>query len=97
MDDLDIGGVNRQRLHNLNDQLSLLREVDVQRTDAVKQVSELIVELEKIQAGLGDLRDRVAEPELARGRANVPLSVHIETINRGGGKAGPGAEQDQGH
>ena len=76
-------GVNRQRLHNLNGQLSLLREVDVQRTDAVQQVSELIVELEKIEAGLGDLRDRVSEPEIARGRINVPLSVHIETINRG--------------
>ncbi|KAH8899387.1 hypothetical protein GQ53DRAFT_741511 [Thozetella sp. PMI_491] len=76
-------GANRQRLHNLNDQLALLREVNTQRTDAVRQVSELIVELEKIQAGLGDLRDRVAEPELARGRAHVPLSVHIETINRG--------------
>ncbi|TPX17252.1 uncharacterized protein E0L32_003370 [Thyridium curvatum] len=79
-------GANTKHLHNLNSQLSLLRQVDTQRTDAVKQVSELIVELEKIQAGLGDLRDRVAEPEIVRssGRAQmVPLSVHIETIDRG--------------
>ncbi|KAL2021419.1 hypothetical protein VTK56DRAFT_7172 [Thermocarpiscus australiensis] len=77
-----VGGNNRH-LNNLNSQLSLLRQVNAQRSDAVRQVSELIVELEKIQAGLGDLRDRVAEPALVRGRVEVPLSVHIETINRG--------------
>jgi hypothetical protein len=77
-------GANRGSLHNLNSQLSLLRRVDGQRTDAVRQVSELIVELEKIQAGLGDLRDRVAEPEIVRSAGkDIPLSVHIETINRG--------------
>ncbi|AEO65934.1 uncharacterized protein THITE_2113579 [Thermothielavioides terrestris NRRL 8126] len=76
-------GANNQRLNNLNSQLSLLRQVNAQRSDAVKQVSALIVELEKIQAGLGDLRDRVAAPGLIRGQAEVPLSVHIETINRG--------------
>lgn len=76
-------GANTRHLHNLNSQLFLLRQVDSQRAGAVKQVSELIVELEKIQAGLDDLRDRVAEPELARGRVEVPLSVHIETINKG--------------
>ncbi|KAB5578507.1 hypothetical protein GE09DRAFT_552973 [Coniochaeta sp. 2T2.1] len=76
-------GVNTRHIHNLNNQLSLLRQVDGQRAGAVAQVSELIVELEKIQAGLGDLRDRVAEPELVRGRVEVPLSVHIETIDKG--------------
>ena len=76
-------GANKGHLHNLNSQLSLLRQVNSQRSDAVKQVNELIVELEKIQASLGDLRDRVAEPELLRGKRDVLLSVHIETINRG--------------
>ena len=76
-------GANARHLHNLNGQLSLLRQVDGQRAGAVRQVSELIVELEKIQAGLGDLRDRVAEPELLRGKIEVPLSVHIETIDKG--------------
>ena len=76
-------GVNTRRLHNLNSQLSLLRHVNAQRSDAVKQVSELIVELEKIQAGLDNLRERVAEPELIRDKIDVPLSVHIETIDRG--------------
>jgi len=77
-------GANSRSLHNLNSQLSLLKRVDGQRTDAVRQVSELVVELEKIQAGLGDLRDRVAEPEIVRASGRgVPLSVHIETINLG--------------
>ncbi|KAI7777682.1 hypothetical protein LA080_003175 [Diaporthe eres] len=78
-------GANYRRISKLNSQLSLLRRVDSQRSDAVKQVSELIVELEKIQAGLDDLRDRVVEPEVAAAspKGPMPLSVHIETIDRG--------------
>ncbi|OLN82868.1 hypothetical protein CCHL11_08411 [Colletotrichum chlorophyti] len=77
-------GANNKRLHNLNAQLSLLRQVDRQRITAVAQVSALIFDLEKIQAGLGDLRDRVAAPELVRDTAAaIPLTVHIETIDRG--------------
>ncbi|KUI70219.1 hypothetical protein VM1G_05913 [Cytospora mali] len=78
-------GANIKKIHNFNSQLSLLKHVDAQRSDAVKQVSELILELEKIQAGLDDLRDRVAEPEIAMAKmgGRMPLSVHIETINRG--------------
>lgn len=78
-------GANIRKLHNFNSQLSLLKHVDAQRSDAVRQVSELILELEKIQAGLDDLRDRVAEPEIAAAKlgGRMPLSVHIETINRG--------------
>ncbi|KAM0287989.1 hypothetical protein ACHAQH_000057 [Verticillium albo-atrum] len=85
-------GANNRRINDLNGQLRLLRAVDGQRSQAVSQVSALVVELEKIQAGLGDLRDRVAEPGLARNaigpgiigdRGGIPLSVHIETIDRG--------------
>lgn len=82
-----IVGVNSDRLGSLSRQLALLRQVDIQRSSAVAQVSALILELESIQAGLGDLRDRVAQPELLRdgvgGLPPIPLSVHIETIDRG--------------
>jgi hypothetical protein len=77
-----VGG-NRSKVANLNSQLALLKHVDAQRSDAIRQVTDLIGDLEKIQAGLDDLRERVAEPGFARGRAEVPLSVHIDTIDRG--------------
>ena len=77
-----VGG-NKSRVANLNSQLLLLKHVDAQRSDAVRQVSDLIGDLEQIQAGLSDLKERVAEPGLISGRAEVPLSVHIETIDRG--------------
>ena len=82
-------GANSARLHSLSKQLALLRQVDNQRSNAVEQVSALIIELESIQAGLGDLRDRVAEPNIVDGviasgsGIHIPLSVHIETIDRG--------------
>ncbi|KAK0391942.1 hypothetical protein NLU13_1440 [Sarocladium strictum] len=80
-------GANNARLADLSAQLRLLRTVDYQRSTAVAQVSALILELEAIQAGLGDLRDRVAEPGLLQGAegaaGKIPLSVHIETIDRG--------------
>ncbi|EAQ92638.1 hypothetical protein CHGG_00873 [Chaetomium globosum CBS 148.51] len=76
-------GANNRRLSNYNSQLALLKQVDGQRSDAVQLVNELIVELEKIQASLGDLKGRVSEAGLLRAQAEVPLSVHIETINKG--------------
>ena len=42
-------GANNARLHNLAQQLALLRQVDTQRSSAVDQVSALILELEAIQ------------------------------------------------
>lgn len=81
-----VGG-NSKRLSSLSQQLSLLRRVDTQRSTAVAQVSALVLELEGIQAELGDLRDRVAEPGVLRDAdspaATLPLSIHIETIDRG--------------
>ncbi|KAL2754980.1 hypothetical protein ACRALDRAFT_2106608 [Sodiomyces alcalophilus JCM 7366] len=80
-------GANRRTIHGLDAQLRLLRAVDAQRAFAVGQVTALVHELEGIQAGLADLRDRVAEPALLAGdsarAAPIPLSVHIETIDRG--------------
>jgi hypothetical protein len=34
-------------------------------------------------SGLEDLRERVGSPELLRDRRDIPLSVHIENIQRG--------------
>jgi len=76
-------GVNNSRLHNLNKQLSLLKRVDDQRRSAIRQLISLIHDLSDIQSKLGDLRDRVAAPELLADNASIPLQVHIQTINAG--------------
>ncbi|KAF5006490.1 hypothetical protein FDECE_7139 [Fusarium decemcellulare] len=80
-------GANSNQLNSLSRQLALLRHVDAQRSSAVVQVTALILELKSIDAGLSDLRDRVAAPELLRndvgGGPQLPLSVHIETIDLG--------------
>ena len=64
----------------------------IQRSSAVAQLMGLVHDLGDIQTKLADLRDRVAAPELLLGEdfgggrgagANIPLSVHIETINAG--------------
>ncbi|UPK98646.1 hypothetical protein LCI18_009581 [Fusarium solani-melongenae] len=80
-------GITTNGAARISRQIALLRQVDDQRTTAVAQVSALILELESIQQGLGDLRDAVAQPELLRygagGVAPLPLSVHIATIDLG--------------
>lgn len=76
-------GSNNRRLHNLSAQLGLLRQIEAQRGTAVAQLVGLVHDLGDIQAKLSDLRDRVAAPELLADRADIPLIVHIETINAG--------------
>jgi hypothetical protein len=80
-------GGNKAKLHNLSQQLVLLRQIDVKRKMAIAQVSALIVELQGIQTNLEDLRDRVSEPRLLQDPNTkvgpIPISVHIETINEG--------------
>ena len=78
-------GANSRALGSLNGQLALLKHVERQRSAAVAQLSALVVDLERIEANLADLRERVAEPELASrgGGRPVPLAVHVETIDRG--------------
>lgn len=76
-------GANNRRLTNLKAQLGLLKQVEVQRTSAVKQLIGLVHDLGDIQTKLSDLRDRVVAPELLADQTSIPLSVHIETINAG--------------
>lgn len=77
-------GVNFNRLNSLKSQLYLLRDVERQRTTAVKQLTGLVFEMEGMQAKLEDLREHVSTPEMSEiAGKNVPLIVHIETINAG--------------
>ncbi|KAI1455742.1 hypothetical protein F4805DRAFT_434689 [Annulohypoxylon moriforme] len=76
-------GANTRRLHNLKGQLSLLQQVETQRHSAVRRLGSLIHDLTDIRTKLSDLRDRVAAPELLADSTDIPLTVHIETINAG--------------
>ena len=78
-----IVGGNRGKLSNMNKQLSLLQEIGSFRKSACKHVSGTIIKLQTIAAGLEDLRERVGSPALLRDRLDIPLSVHIENIERG--------------
>ena len=76
-------GGNKGKLKSTNRQLILLHQVNQYRKTAVNHVSSTIIKLQEIAAGIEDLRERVGAPELLRGKAKVPLSVHIENIQRG--------------
>lgn len=77
-----VGG-NKNRLKTASRQLDLLHQVNLYRRTAFNHVSATIVKLQGIAAGIEDLRDRVGAPELLRGKVKVPLTVHIENIQRG--------------
>jgi hypothetical protein len=76
-------GGNKGKLNKVDKQLNLLQQVGVYRKSAYGHVAGTILKLQAIGADLEDLRERVVAPELLRDRAYVPLSVHIENINRG--------------
>lgn len=77
-----VGG-NRGKLKKMDRQLSLLQQVGIYRKIAYGHVSGTILRLQAMGAGLEDLRERVGSPELLRDRVDIPLSVHIENIQRG--------------
>ena len=77
-----VGG-NRGKLSKMDRQLDLLKQVNIYRKTAYAHVSGTILRLQAMGAGLEDLRERVGSPELLRDRMDIPLSVHIESIQRG--------------
>ncbi len=77
-----VGG-NRGKLSKMDRQLDLLQQVGQYRRNAYAHISGTILRLQAMGAGLEDLRERVGSPELLRDRVDIPLSVHIENIQRG--------------
>ncbi|KAE8443255.1 hypothetical protein EG329_002043 [Mollisiaceae sp. DMI_Dod_QoI] len=77
-----VGG-NRQKLNKMDKQLNLLHQVGIYRKNAYAHVSGTIIRLQAMGAGLEDLRERVGSPGLLRDRLDIPLSVHIENIQKG--------------
>jgi hypothetical protein len=75
-------GGNRASVAKVTSQLALLDDVGRYRRLAWGHVTATLVKLQAIQHSLEDLRERVAMPEVL-GVQNVPLEVHIQSINLG--------------
>ncbi|KAF4631436.1 hypothetical protein G7Y89_g6697 [Cudoniella acicularis] len=77
-----VGGY-KDKKNKTDRQLALLNQLGTYRKKAYAHVSGTVLRLQAMGAGLEDLRERVGSPELLRDVADVPLSVHIENIQRG--------------
>lgn len=78
-------GGNRSSVRKLNEQLALLNRVHSYRRAAWSHVTATVLKLQAIQAGLEDLRERVAGPEtVGRGpNRDHPLAMHVQYIQMG--------------
>ncbi|TID26595.1 hypothetical protein E2P81_ATG01067 [Venturia nashicola] len=75
-------GGHRNEVSKKDEQLGLLNSVNIYRRQAWAHVTTTIVKLQAIEAGLVDLRERVAGPEVL-GLEMVPLEQHISIIQMG--------------
>lgn len=75
-------GGHRNEVSKKDEQLRLLNSVNIYRKQAWAHVTTTIVKLQVIKAGLVDLRERVAGPEIL-GLEMVPLEQHISMIQMG--------------
>jgi hypothetical protein len=71
-------GGNRATAAKMDKQMDLLRWVGAHRKQAMQHVSHVVVKLQAIHAELENLREHVAEPEVAG--VEVSLQQHVETI-----------------
>ena len=76
-------GGNRNKLGKFDSQLSLLKQVNTYRQNAIAHVSGTLIRLQSMGAELEELRQRVGSVELLGGKGGVPLSLHIENIEMG--------------
>lgn len=64
-------------------QLNLLKNISGYRKKALKHVSETLLKLQEIQAELENLRDGVAAPEVLGWRGGLPVTYHVDQIEKG--------------
>jgi hypothetical protein len=74
-------GGNRSSVQKVADQMALLKQVGASRQMAWNYLQTTLVRLQEMAAGLEDLRERVAAPEVAG--TDVPLQQHIHVIQMG--------------
>ncbi|KAF2470932.1 uncharacterized protein BDR25DRAFT_354869 [Lindgomyces ingoldianus] len=73
-------GGNAPQKRYFNEQLAVLREVTKYRKVAWMHVSATLLKLQEIQAGLENLREGVAAPELVGMTKETPMSYYLEVI-----------------
>ncbi|KAF1924855.1 uncharacterized protein M421DRAFT_272065 [Didymella exigua CBS 183.55] len=78
-----IVGGNRSKLNTNNKKLMLLRNVSAYRKKALTHVSETLLKLREIQAELENLREGVEAPTVLGYRDDLPISYHLELIDKG--------------
>ncbi|OJD35349.1 uncharacterized protein BKCO1_1700089 [Diplodia corticola] len=76
-------GGNRSNVKKLDQQIQLLKNVNLYRRTAVSHVSSTMVKLRAIAVSLEDMRERAAVPDLVGVDGDVPIILHIENIQRG--------------
>ncbi|KAF2839418.1 hypothetical protein M501DRAFT_933886 [Patellaria atrata CBS 101060] len=73
-------GGNRHSKKKLAEQLALLQQVSAYRRIAWAHVSNTVMKLQGIAAGLEDLRERVGAPDVLGVSEEAPLEMHLYNI-----------------
>lgn len=76
-------GGNNAKLRAHNKQLHLLKNISAYRKKALMHVSETLLKLREIQAELENLREGVAAPEVLGWRDELPMTYHLDLIEKG--------------
>ncbi|KAL9132024.1 MAG: hypothetical protein Q9217_000152 [Psora testacea] len=76
-------GGNRSKLGKYDSQLRLLSQMNTYRQNAITHISDTLLKLQGMGAELEELRERVGSVDVLGGKGAVPLTLHIENIERG--------------
>lgn len=75
-------GGNRASKKGYNESLTLIKKVIKYKKLALDHVTTTLLKLQEIAAGLENLREDVAAPEIVGFRSGVPLQYHIGVISK---------------
>lgn len=76
-------GGNNSKVKANNKHLHLLRNISAYRKQALQHVSGTLLKLREIQAELENLREGVAAPEVLGWRDGLPITYHLDLIDKG--------------
>lgn len=76
-------GRNNSKVNKNNSHLRLLKNISAYRKQALNHVSATLLKLREIQAELENLREGVAAPEVLGWRDALPITYHLDIIDKG--------------